>query len=321
MLTVDNLKVFFHTRNGIVRAVDGISFTIDKGETVGIVGESGSGKSVACLSLLGLVPQPPGRIESGQAVFSGVDLLTCSQKELRRIRGGRIAMVFQDPMTCLNPYLTIETQLTEALLAHKNMSGKAAGNRAIDLLTEVGIQDAEKRISLYPHAFSGGMRQRVMIAMALITEPELLIADEPTTALDVTIQAQILDLLKELQQNRGMAMVFITHDLGVTARIADRVMVMYCGKVMEKGTVQNIFYHPCHPYTRALMKAMPSACAAGEQLYTIPGMPPEPLETISGCAFAPRCRTSDSNCRHTLPELKQVGPVHVCACLKSRESV
>lgn len=259
LLSVDNLKVYFHTRHGIVKAVDDISYQLDKGETLGIVGESGSGKSVSCYSLLDLLPKPPAKIEGGTALFNGEDLLTLSQKKLRHIRGNRISMIFQDPMTCLNPYMKISSQLMEPLLIHKNLSKSQALKKAIQALDEVGIPEPEKRVHAYPHEFSGGMRQRVMIAMALITEPELLIADEPTTALDVTIQAQILNLIKKLQKEHNIAVIFITHDLGVVAKIADKVIVMQTGKIVEHGSTYDIFYHNQHPYTKALLSAIPTS--------------------------------------------------------------
>ena len=257
LLKVDNLKTYFHTRNGVVKAVDDISFTLEKGEILGIVGESGSGKSVTVHSLMGLVPQPPGRIEGGTATFDGSNLLTADDTALRALRGRRITMIFQDPMTSLNPYLRISEQLIEPLLIHENVSRSKALQRAIEMLVMVGIQDAAERVHSYPHEFSGGMRQRVMIAMALITNPEVLIADEPTTALDVTVQAQILRLLKELQENLGVSVIFITHDLGVIAELADRVAVMYQGHIVEQGNVLSIFENPEHPYTKGLLACRP----------------------------------------------------------------
>lgn len=256
-ITVDNLKTYFHTRNGVVKAVDDISFSLKKGEVLGIVGESGSGKSVTVHSLLGLVPQPPGKIEDGVAKFDDTDLLTADERLLRTLRGKRIAMIFQDPMTSLNPYLRISEQLIEPLIIHDNISRQAALPRAVKMLEKVGIVDAEKRIHSYPHEFSGGMRQRVMIAMALITEPEVLIADEPTTALDVTVQAQILRLLQKLQEDLGVSVIFITHDLGVIAELANQVVVMYRGKIVEQGEVLQIFENPQHPYTKGLLACRP----------------------------------------------------------------
>ena len=256
-ITVDNLKTYFHTRNGVVKAVDDISFSLKKGEVLGIVGESGSGKSVTVHSLMGLVPQPPGKIEDGVAKFDDTDLLTEDERFLRTLRGKRIAMIYQDPMTSLNPYLRISEQLIEPLIIHDNISSQEALPRAVKMLENVGIVDAEKRIHSYPHEFSGGMRQRVMIAMALITKPEVLIADEPTTALDVTVQAQILGLLKELQDDLGVSVIFITHDLGVIAELANQVIVMYRGKIVEQGEVLQIFENPKHPYTKGLLACRP----------------------------------------------------------------
>ncbi len=271
LLDVRHLSTRFHTRNGVVNAVEDVSFTVDPGQTLGIVGESGSGKSVTCYSLLGLIPQPPGRIESGEALFDGIDLLKSSEKQLRKIRGKRISMIFQDPMTSLNPFMKVSAQLTEPLKIHENCHGKQALHLAIDALTEVGIPDAEKRIHSYPHEFSGGMRQRVMIAMALITRPELLICDEPTTALDVTVQKQVLDLIRDRQKQLGTAVIFITHDLAVVSEMADHINVMYAGKIVESAEKTNLFRNPQHPYTRALLKCIPANQTKGEPLYTIPG--------------------------------------------------
>ncbi len=316
LLDVSNLRTYFHTRNGIVRAVDGVSFKVEAGETLGLVGESGSGKSVTCYSLLGLIPQPPGRIESGQALFAGIDLLHCSTGERRRIRGRRIAIVFQDPMTSLNPYLRISTQLIEPLTVHEGVKPKVALARAIAALEEVGIPDAARRVRSYPHEFSGGMRQRVMIAMALITRPELLIADEPTTALDVTVQAQILELLKRLQQERGMSVIFITHDLGVVAGLCDRVHVMYAGRIVEAASTTPLFAAPRHPYTRALQRSIPALQPKGAELFTIPGQPPDVSRAIPGCPFAERCVDVVERCRTTPVELQEIVPAHASACLR-----
>ncbi len=289
LLEVNDLTTHFHTRDGVVRAVDGVSFSLDRGETLGIVGESGSGKSVTCYSLMRLIPEPPGRIERGTAMFDGQDLLKMGPRELRKIRGNRISIIFQDPMTSLNPYLRISTQLVEALQMHTDIDRKSAVNKAIAALEEVGIPEASKRVHSYPHEFSGGMRQRVMIAMALITEPDLLIADEPTTALDVTVQAQIMDIIKQRQNDLGTAVILVTHDLGVVAGTCDKVLVMYGGREMESGSAEQIFYHPRHPYTRALQKTIPSLQAKGQELFTIPGLPPDVSKPIPGCAFYPRC--------------------------------
>ena len=316
LLEVDDLRTSFHTRNGVVRAVDGVSFCIDRGETLGIVGESGSGKSVTCLSLLGLVPQPPGRIEGAGAVLEGIDLLRCPQEVLRGIRGRRIAMIFQDPMTSLNPYMTIEEQLMEPLLIHEKIGRAAAARMALQALQEVGVPEAEQRIRSYPHQFSGGMRQRVMIAMALIGKPDLLIADEPTTALDVTVQAQILDLIAQQQRQRGVAVIFISHDLSVVAGFCDRVMVMYAGRVVETADTRTIFRAPKHPYTRALQRSRPAMQAKGAELCVIPGLPPDLSRPVPGCAFAPRCEFAVADCGRTEMRLQNVGAGQASACLR-----
>lgn len=316
LLDVRDLRTYFHTRNGIVRAVDGISFEVEPGETLGIVGESGSGKSVASYSLLGLVPSPPGKIESGSALFAGRDLLACSHEQLRAIRGKRISMIFQDPMTALNPYMKIGEQVMEPLLVHEGLSRKEARARAVAALEEVGIPEAAERMRDYPHQFSGGIRQRVMMAMALITRPELLIADEPTTALDVTVQAQVLALIKGLQDEIGMAVILITHDLGVIAGTCERVLVMYAGRILEAAKTGDIFYRSKHPYTQALLASIPSAHEKGEELFTIPGLPPDLSQPIKGCPFAPRCLHADEGCRRERPALEVVGPGHSSACVR-----
>ena len=318
LLSVENLRTYFHTRNGIVRAVEGISFSLKAGETLGIVGESGSGKSVAMYSLLGLIPAPPGRIESGRADFEGQDLLHTTRKELRTIRGRRIAMIFQDPMTALNPYMKTGAQVMEPLMLHQGCSRREAHRRAAEALEAVGIQDAEQRMSRYPHEFSGGMRQRVMIAMALITQPALLIADEPTTALDVTVQAQILALIRGRQQALGMAMILITHNLGVAAGTCERILVMYAGRIMESGPVRQIFHGPRHPYTQALLASLPSTRPEGEDLYTIPGLPPDLMTPMPGCPFAPRCAMAKEVCRTGACELHPVEPGHQTACIRAQ---
>ena len=316
LLEVKNLRTSFHTRNGIVRAVNDVSFSVNRGETLGIVGESGSGKSVTCYSLMGLVPQPPGRIEGGKAMFDGTDLLSCSPSELNRIRGKRVAMIFQDPMTSLNPYLRIVDQLIEPLLIHEKMDRRLAVKAGIQALKDMGIQDADSRIRGYPHEFSGGMRQRVMIAMALITKPDLLIADEPTTALDVTVQAQILELILRRQQELGTAVIWISHDLGVVAGFCDRVIVMYGGRIAETATTADIFRNPCHPYTRALQKSIPALQPKGSDLYTIPGMPPDLSKSIKGCCFAPRCDFAVERCRETDTRLEAIESGRATACLR-----
>ncbi|MGF1549731.1 MAG: ABC transporter ATP-binding protein [Sphingomonadaceae bacterium] len=289
LLDVRNLTTSFHLRSGIVRAAQDISLQLERGETLGIVGESGSGKSVTCYSIMGLIPQPPGRIESGEVLFDGRDLLQLSAREMREIRGTRISMIFQDPMTSLNPFLRISTQMVEAIRVHGDMDRKRALAKAITALEEVGIPDSAKRVLGYPHEFSGGMRQRVMIAMALINDPDLLIADEPTTALDVTVQAQVLDIIKERQQRLGTAVILVTHDLGVVAGTCDKVQVMYAGQVVESGGVDQIFYEPQHAYTRSLQKAIPSLGTKNEALYAIAGTPPDLAKPVTGCAFYPRC--------------------------------
>ncbi len=319
LLDVQNLRTSFHTRNGVVRAVDGVSFSLEGGETLGIVGESGSGKSVTCYSLMGLVAQPPGRIESGTARFDGLDLLHASPAELRAVRGKRIAMIFQDPMTSLNPYLRVSDQLIEPLLIHDRISKPAALDRALAMLEAVGINDAPRRLHQYPHEFSGGMRQRVMIAMALITRPELLIADEPTTALDVTVQAQILELIKKLQQQFGMAVIFVTHDLGVVAGLCDRVQVMYAGRIVESADTRTLFKNPLHPYTKALQRSIPALQPKGRELYTIPGLPPDLSKPLSGCPFAPRCEFTVERCRIETPALLPVSATHSHACLRAQD--
>jgi oligopeptide transport system ATP-binding protein len=318
LLTVNDLRTYFHTRNGVYRAVDGVSFAVDRGETLGIVGESGSGKSVTCYSIMGLVPQPPGRIKSGTAMFDGVDLLHCTPAQSRQIRGKRVAMIFQDPMTSLNPYLRVSEQLIEPLVIHEKISKSEAAKRALQMLEAVGINDPEKRMNLYPHEFSGGMRQRVMIAMALITKPELLIADEPTTALDVTVQAQILELIRKMQKELGMAVIFITHDLGVVSGLCDRVQVMYAGRIVETTDTRTLFYHPKHPYTRALQRSIPSLQPKGSELYTIRGLPPDLSKPLPGCPFAPRCEFAEDKCVNTAVELKAVSPGHAHACLRTQ---
>ena len=312
LLDVKNLTTRFHTRNGVVHAVEDVSFSVDKGQTLGIVGESGSGKSVTCYSLLGLIPTPPGRIERGSAMFDGIDLLKAPEKQLQKIRGKRISMIFQDPMTSLNPYIRIREQLTEPLELHENVKGKAAITRAIDALAEVGIPDPEKRISSFPHEFSGGMRQRVMIAMALITKPELLICDEPTTALDVTVQKQVLDLIRDRQRDLGTAVIFITHDLAVVSEVCDTINVMYAGRIVESAGRADLFREPLHAYTRSLLKSIPSAQPKGQPLITIPGLPPNLTNPPEGCAFQPRNLLGDSSICITdhPPEFAEIKPGH-----------
>ncbi|MFK5921012.1 MAG: ABC transporter ATP-binding protein [Verrucomicrobiota bacterium] len=312
LLTVNDLRCYFHTREGVARAVDGVSFKLERGETIGIVGESGSGKSVTCYSIMGLIPKPPGKIESGSALFDGTDLLTCGEKKLRSIRGSRIGMIFQDPMTSLNPFLRISQQLIEPLLLHTDTNKSDALKAATHALGEVGIPDPESRIQSYPHEFSGGMRQRVMIAMALIAKPEVLIADEPTTALDVTVQAEILELIKEHQQKLGMAVIFITHDLAVISQVCDSIKVMYAGRIVEAAPTAELFRKPLHAYTRALLKSIPAIHDKNSELYTIPGLPPNPTDLGPGCAFHPRNTLGDpSLCLlDHAPPFEEIHPHH-----------
>jgi oligopeptide transport system ATP-binding protein len=316
LLTVKDLTFHFQARQNCFRVVEGVGFEIAPGETLGIVGESGSGKSVTCLSLLGLLPRPPGRLVSGTADFDGIDLLNCPPPQLASLRGRRISMVFQDPMSSLNPSLRVGEQVIEPLLIHRLASRKESWKRGVTMLEAVGISDPAKRLRQYPHEFSGGMRQRVMIAMALIARPELLIADEPTTALDVTVQAQILDLIRRLQRELGMAVIFISHDLAVVAGLCDRVLVMYAGRVVESADVRSLFRQPRHPYTRALQRSIPSTQPKGADLFTIPGLPPDPSRPVAGCPFAPRCEFAVDRCRSEEPRLRDLAPGHAAACLR-----
>jgi peptide/nickel transport system ATP-binding protein len=315
LLEVNDLKTYFRTDDGIVKAVDGVNFKVEKGKTLGIVGESGSGKSVTCLTIMGLNPKKSA-ITSGEALFKGEDLITMPSRRLRDIRGNDIAMIFQDPMTSLNPVHTIGKQLVEAIQLHRDVSKKQAKLRALELLKAVGIPRAERRIDDYPHQFSGGMRQRVMIAMALVNDPDLLIADEPTTALDVTTQAQILELMDRLQREFGSAIIMITHDLGVIAEIADEVVVMYAARVAEKGTVDELFTKPHHPYTWGLLGSLPRLDADTERLVQIQGQPPSLLNPPRGCRFNPRCPYVMNICKQEEPQLRPVTdqPQHLQAC-------
>jgi peptide/nickel transport system ATP-binding protein len=321
LLEVNDLKTYFRTDDGVVRAVDGVSFSVDKGQTLGIVGESGSGKSVTCLTIMGLNPKR-NSMSSGEALWKGENLLTMNAKKLRDIRGNDVAMIFQDPMTSLNPVHKIGDQLAEAMRLHEDVSRGQAKARALDLLKAVGIPRPERRIDDYPHQFSGGMRQRVMIAMALINNPDLLIADEPTTALDVTTQAQILTLIEKLQEEFGSAVIMITHDLGVVAEIADDVVVMYAAEVAEKGPVERIFKQPHHPYTWGLMGSLPRLDADVERLVQIQGQPPSLLRPPSGCRFHPRCPYVMNVCKTADPELVPVtgDPAHLQACHLDEET-
>lgn len=315
ILDVKDLHVSFHTYAGEVKAVRGVTFHVNRGEAVAIVGESGCGKSVTAQSLMKLIPMPPGEIKKGEILFNGEDLVKKSNKQMEAIRGKEIGMIFQDPMTSLNPTMTIGSQITEGLIKHQNMSRADARKRAIELLTMVGIPQPEKRVEQYPHEFSGGMRQRAMIAIALACSPKLLIADEPTTALDVTIQAQILDLMKELQKKTGTSIILITHDLGVVAEMCDRVIVMYAGKVIESGTVDDIFYNPQHPYTKGLLRSVPRLdLNRDEPLTPIYGTPPDLLRPPTGCAFTARCESAMRVCQEYDPEWTNVSSTQSTAC-------
>jgi peptide/nickel transport system ATP-binding protein len=313
LLEVENLTVSFQTGDGVVRAVRGVSFAVEPGQTLGIVGESGSGKTVLTQTLLGLTP---GAVITGKAVFEGTDLLQLSQGQMREVRGARIAVIFQDPLTSLHPLYRVGWQISEMIRAHdKNVTKKQAAERAVELLGRVGIPHPAQRVNDYPHQFSGGMRQRAMIAMALSLSPQLIIADEPTTALDATVQAQILDLLLKLQRESDTALIMITHDLGVVADIADNVMVMYAGRAAEKGSKRDIFYHQHHPYTKGLLESIPNSSAAGDRLRPIPGMPPSLINLPSGCKFHPRCTYVMDRCLTEEPELHQIRDFsHVSAC-------
>ncbi len=314
VLEVSKLITQFHTTDGTVHAVNGVSFSLDSGETLGIVGESGCGKSVTVLSMLRLIPEPPGKITGGQAVFLGNDLLAMTPDEIRQVRGAQIGMVFQDPMTSFNPVLTIGRQLTEPLEIHLGMTGNQARDRAAELLEMVGIPQGRERLKDYPHQFSGGMRQRVMIAMALSCTPQILIADEPTTALDVTIQAQIIELVKRLRDEIGMAVIWITHDLGIIAGLARRVMVMYGGYIIEHAPVKELYANPQHPYTLGLLGSLPRLDKVKERLVSIDGLPPVLYEQPKSCPFAPRCSYAIEKCWQENPPLMEVAPKHETAC-------
>jgi oligopeptide/dipeptide ABC transporter ATP-binding protein len=321
LLEVEDLKTYFYTRDGVVRAVDGVSYRVHPGETLAVVGESGCGKSVTALSILRLIASPPGRIVSGRLMFEGRNLLELSDAGMRAIRGNEISMIFQEPMTSLNPVLTIGRQIAETLVLHQDMSRDQAMQRAVEMLRRVKIPEPERRVKQYPHELSGGMRQRVMIAMALSCNPKLLIADEPTTALDVTIQAQILDLMRELKDHIGAAIVLITHDLGVVAEMAQRVVVMYAGRKVEEAGVDDLFAQPRHPYTRGLMDSIPhldeSDAGQRKRLAEIPGMVPSLKEEVPGCLFAPRCALATERCRQKYPPLEQKASGHWAACWES----
>jgi oligopeptide transport system ATP-binding protein len=319
LLEVRNLRTYFETDDGIVKAVDDITFQLKRGETLGIVGESGSGKSVTNLSIIRLVPSPPGKIVSGQVFFNGTDLLLLSNDAIRKIRGRRIAMIFQDPMTSLNPFMKISRQLMEMTELHLGHTKAQARTHAIRMLETVGIPDAQQRADSYPHEFSGGMRQRVMIAMALSCEPELLIADEPTTALDVTIQAQILELIKKLKRETGTSVILITHDLGVVAGMTDHVIVMYAGKIFEQARTTELFSVPGNPYTKGLLRSVPDPTAEQGKLYQIPGLPPDVAHLKPGCPFAQRCDYTQDICRREFPPFVQLNADHYSLCHFARE--
>lgn len=314
ILSVENLCTYFSTEDGTVKAVDGISFDLLRGETLGIVGESGSGKSVTNLSIIRLIPSPPGRIVAGEVIFDGQDMLTLPPDEVRKIRGKRIAMIFQDPMTSLNPFMRISRQLMELTQLHLGHTKNEAYEHAVKMLEIVGIPDARSRVDSYPHEFSGGMRQRVMIAMALSCEPELLIADEPTTALDVTIQAQILELIKTLKQKTGTSVILITHDLGVVAGMTDHIIVMYAGKVFEQARTSELFDCPGNPYTKGLLRSVPDPTSEQGALYQIPGLPPDVAHLPQGCPFAPRCERAEDICRKEFPPFVELTPDHHSLC-------
>jgi oligopeptide transport system ATP-binding protein len=322
LLSVRNLRTYFDTDGGVVKAVDDVSFDLAPGTTLGIVGESGSGKSVTNLSIMRLIPSPPGRIVSGEVLFGGDDLLKLSSEAMRKIRGKRIGMIFQDPMSSLNPFMRISRQLMEVTELHLGHTSRQARDHAVSMLKLVGIPDADLRIDGYPHEFSGGMRQRVMIAMALACRPELVIADEPTTALDVTIQAQILELLRKVKNEIQTSVILVTHDLGVVAGMADSVIVMYAGKVFERAATAELFERPANPYTRGLLMSVPdphSAKTVRGELYQIPGLPPDPANLPPGCPFAPRCDRVQEICRHQFPPLLQVAPGHESLCHFAKE--
>jgi oligopeptide/dipeptide ABC transporter ATP-binding protein len=319
LLEVRDLRTYFLTRRGVVKAVDGASFVVHRGETLGIVGESGSGKSVTCLSIVRLVPEPGGRIVGGQVLLEGEDLLRKSQAEMRHLRGSRVAMILQDPMVALNPAFTIGNQIAEPLYVHLGLRGRRVRERVQDLLRQVRISDPEQRVSSFPHQISGGMRQRVAGAIAISCYPSLIIADEPTTALDVTIQAQYLRLLKDIQRETNVGLVFVTHDLGIVAKLCDRVAVMYAGRIVESGTVRDIFNMPRHPYTIGLLNCLPKGGDRLEPLQTIPGQPPDPANPAPGCAFAPRCWLSETRCGTERPILEPVADGHAAACWRAAE--
>src|SRR5499426_655951 len=320
LLEVRDLRTYIYTRRGVVKAVDGASFSVRRGETLGIVGESGSGKSMTCLSILRLVPEPGGRIVDGQITFDGEDLLAKSPDEMRKLRGSRIAMILQDPMASLNPALTVGEQIAETLRLHRGLRGRALDARIVELLGQVRISDPDRRVLAYPHQMSGGIRQRVAGAIAISCHPGLLIADEPTTSLDVTIQAQYLRLLKDIQRETGLAMIFVTHDLGIVAKLCDRVAVMYAGRIVETGRTRDIFNQPRHPYTIGLLNCLPTLGRGRTPLTAIDGQPPDLANVPPGCSFAPRCPMAEPRCHQTRPELTPIAPYHDVACVRVGET-
>ncbi|MCB0308588.1 MAG: ABC transporter ATP-binding protein [Bdellovibrionales bacterium] len=314
LISVKGLKTYFRTDEGLVKACDNISFDVNPGEILGVVGESGSGKTVASMSILRLIAEPPGYFDGGEIIFEGKNLLKLSMKEMREIRGNKISMIFQDPMTALNPFLKIETQLTEVLVQHKSMSLDKARAKCIEMLKKVGVSLPERRLDMYPHQLSGGLRQRMMIAMALLCRPSLLIADEPTTALDVTIQAQILELIKSINQEFNTSVILISHDLGVVAGMTNRLVVMYAGKIVESGLTEDIFNKPSHPYTKALLNSIPRIDKEQKQLDPIPGLPPSLSSIPTGCPFHPRCAYAVEKCKTTYPETAFITSDHISKC-------
>lgn len=314
LLKIEDLKTYFYTDRGVVKAVDGLNLNLSSGETLALVGESGSGKTVSALSILRLVPQPPGKIVSGRIIFQNEDLLSKKEKDMREIRGKKISMIFQDPFTSLNPVFTIGEQIMEVLMAHEKMKKKEAYNRTVEILKTVKIPQPEKRVTDYPHQLSGGMRQRAMIAMALVGNPRLLLADEPTTALDVTIQAQILQLLAELRVKQNLSIILITHNLGIVAALCDKIVVMYAGRIMEQGPTVSIFENPLHPYTRGLLSCLPDLTSKSQRLKDIKGLPPDLINLPRGCPFHPRCSHRLNQCDKEMPPGKEVEPAHITYC-------
>ncbi|MFD7082897.1 ABC transporter ATP-binding protein [Streptomyces sp. NPDC002181] len=319
LLEVRDLHVEFRTRDGVAKAVNGVNYSVDEGETLAVLGESGSGKSVTAQAVMGILDVPPGRIAGGEILFKGKDLLKMKEEERRKVRGADMAMIFQDALSSLNPVLSVGAQLGEMYEVHRGMSRKAAKAKAVELMDRVKIPAARERVGDYPHQFSGGMRQRIMIAMALALEPSLIIADEPTTALDVTVQAQVMDLLAELQRELNMGLILITHDLGVVADVADKIAVMYAGRIVEAAPVHEIYAAPAHPYTRGLLDSIPRLDQKGQELYAIKGLPPNLLAIPPGCAFNPRCPMARAVCRTDVPPLAQVGPDRASACFFWKE--